>query len=123
MDTAQHLCLLLREDGRIEEIAISMSRSKMKVSRQWNAMIRMLEGDRFSRTYTIEGVADKNDKNEDYMNLKVTPIAGFTPEKPYKQAEALYEAIASGDREINVNANEDQSDDTAPPADGKTPNF
>jgi hypothetical protein len=111
VDTGQHLCLLVRPDGRIEEIAISMSRSKMKVSRQLNSLVRMTGGDRFSRSYLVEGVPDKNDKNEDFFNFRVSQY-GFPSQEAYQQAEELYEAIKSGEREVKIN--NEQEGESAP---------
>lgn len=125
-DTAQHLCLLVRPNGRIEEIAISMSRSKMKVSRQLNSLVRLNGGDRFSRTYLIEGVADKNDRGEDFMNFKVSNF-GFPSREAYEQAEALYETIKSGEREIKINRDQEEAaagnGEAEPGTTGTRPNF
>ena len=110
MDTAQHFCLLVKSDGKVEEIALSMSRSKMKVSRQWNSMIRMIGGDRFSRVYEIKGVGDTNDKGEKFKNLSVKQV-GFPSEAAYLTAEALYLDIEKGEREMKVNSDQDQSED------------
>jgi hypothetical protein len=109
IDTAQNLCLLVKANGSTEEIAISMSKSKMKVSRQWNSIIRMVGGDRFSRVYEISGVEDTNDNGDKFKNLMVKQV-GFPTEKQYLTAEALYESINSGDREIKVNMDEDSAE-------------
>lgn len=120
-DTAQHLCLLVRPNGKTEEIALSMSRSKMKISRQWNSLIRMIGGDRFGRTYTIEGVNDTNNKGEKFKNLKVSQ-EGFPSEDAYIAAEALYEQINTGERELKVNADQDGTEE--PETNGANqPNF
>jgi hypothetical protein len=111
IDTAQHLCLLLHDNGRYEEIAISMSKSKMKVSRQLNSLVRMAGGDRFSRVYEIRGVSDSNDKGDKFKNLGVKQV-GFPSESIYKAAEGLYEAISSGEREIKVSSDQEESTDT-----------
>ncbi len=107
-DTGQHLCLLVKPEGNVEEIAISMSRSKMKISRQWNSMIRMIGGDRFSRVYEVSGAPDKNDKGEKFKNFMVKQV-GFPSERAYLIAEALYNDIEKGEREMKVNADQDES--------------
>lgn len=109
-DTGQHVCLLCKTDGSIEEIAISMSRSKMKISRQWNTLVRMLGGDRFSRAYEVKGVDDNNDKNEKFKNFMVS-AAGFPSEKAYFAAEALYTEISTGERELKVSSEQDEAKD------------
>ena len=101
VDTAQHFCLLIQpETGKVEEIVISMNKSKMKVSRKWNSLIRMNGGDSFARIYRIGTVSEKNSKNQDYYNLVVAP-AGFPSKELYDRAEKLYDAIASGSVQVN----------------------
>lgn len=119
-DTAQNLCLLVKVDDKgqlisFEEIAISMSRSKMKVSRQWNSMIRMLGGDRFSRVYQMSAVQATNDKNEKYFNFHVV-TAGFTPEVVYLAAEKLYNEIADGSKNFSVNQDQDEPSEEGGPS-------
>jgi hypothetical protein len=104
-DTAQHFCLLINSDGRVEEIVISMNKSKMKVSRKLNSLIRMNEGDSFSRVYKIGTTSEKNSKNQDYFNLTVAP-GGFPTQELYKKAESLYEAIKDGTVSIDRRTDE-----------------
>ena len=99
-DTAQHFCLVVSETGRVEEAVISMSKSKMKVSRKWNSLIRMNGGDSFSRVYRLSAVSEKNNKNQDYFNLSVA-AAGFPSKALYDRAEKLYEAITNGAVQID----------------------
>lgn len=109
-DTGQHFCLLLsRENGvnRSEEVVVSMSSSKMKVSRQWNSLIRITGEDRFARAYKLSVTPETNSQNQSYFNFKVEPI-GYAPEWAYKSAEALYSSVSAG-RVIQA----DRSDDGA----------
>lgn len=95
-DTAQHFCLLIQpETGKAEEIVLSMSKSKMKVSRKLNSLIRMGGGDSFSRVYRLSSVSEKNNKNQDFYNLAVA-TAGFPTKPLYEAAVRLYDSIASG---------------------------
>lgn len=101
VDTAQHFCLLIQpETGKVEEIVVSMNKSKMKVSRKWNSLIRMNGGDSFARIYRMGTVSEKNSKNQDYYNLVVSP-AGFPSKALYERAEKLYEAIAAGTVQVD----------------------
>lgn len=114
IDTAQHFCLLIQpEKGRVEEIVISMSRSKMKVSRKWNSLIRMDGGDSFARVYRITAGPEKNSKNQDYYNISVA-MAGFPTEAIYARAEKLYEQIKSGSVAINRDFDDQTGGDTEP---------
>jgi hypothetical protein len=102
VDTAQHFCLLLdKVNNKAEEIVISMAKSKMKVSRKWNSLIRLSnDPDSFARAYRIGTVVEKNSKNQDYHNLSIAAL-GFVPVEIYRRAEKLYEAIKSGSVGIN----------------------
>lgn len=95
VDTNQQFCLLVKGDGTVEEIVVSMAKSKAKVSRKWNSLIRLANGDSFSRAYRIAAVEDTNSKNQTFYNLSVT-AAGFPTEVVYKRAEKMYEAMVAG---------------------------
>ncbi len=95
IDTPQMFCLLVHPNGRAEEIVVSMSKSKAKVSRAWNSLIRMTDMDSFARAYNCSTVSEKNAKNQDYFNFTIKP-AGYPSQELYKRAEGLYEAITSG---------------------------
>ena len=102
-DTAQHFGLLLDpnsslEDPRADEIVISMSRSQLKPSRQFNSQIKMAGGDRWERLYRLGPVVTEGQKG-DYYNWKVEQL-GFVSEGTYAKAESLYEAVKAGQRDV-----------------------
>lgn len=88
--TAEHLMLL--DDGT--EVILSMAKSKMKVSRRFNSLVRLSGGDRFSARYLVTTVDDKSAQGE-YQNIKLEQD-GYPSEQVYLKAEKLYEAINSG---------------------------
>lgn len=95
VDTPQHLCLLINTStGRTEEVMISMPKTKAKISRQWNSMVRMAGGDRFSRVYRVTSALEKKTQG-DYYNFAIAQ-AGWPAINLYKQAEALYDLMQSG---------------------------
>jgi hypothetical protein len=110
VDTPVHYCLCVNPDMTTQQIVISMSKSKAKVSRKWNAVIQICGGDRFARAYKLTTFKDKNKQNKTFFNYVVQP-AGFPPEAIYREAERLYnvfktqgvkanhEAAAGADRE------------------------
>jgi hypothetical protein len=101
MDTAQHFCLIVTpETGKTEEIVISMSKSKAKVSRKWNSLVRMAGGDSFSRVYRMSTVSEKNNKNQDFYNLSIA-AAGFPTKALFDKAVRLYEGISAGTIQID----------------------
>ncbi|MBT9158758.1 MAG: hypothetical protein DDT26_00005 [Dehalococcoidia bacterium] len=95
VDTNQQFCLLVKPDGSAEEIVVSMAKSKAKVSRKWNSLIRLGNGDSFSRVYRLSAVEDVNNKNQKFYNFSVA-AAGFPAESLYRRAEKMYEAISKG---------------------------
>jgi len=100
VDMAQHFGLVLHDDRRPEEIVISMSKSKMKVNRQLNTLVKMAGGDRFSRAYKVSAVEDQNKEGQDYYNFGVAPI-GFVSEPVYNLALVMYEAVSGGVKDVN----------------------
>ncbi len=116
-DTAQHFGLLLdpnspAEDPRATEIVISMSKSQLKPSRQFNSQIRIAGGDRWERLYRFSAVQVDGGKGE-YYNWKVEQL-GFVSEAIFAQAEVLYDSIKTGQRDVNREepiAQEEATDD------------
>jgi len=82
--TAEHLAIL--DDGT--EVILSMGKSKTKVSRKFNSLVRLAGGDRFSRRYVVSAVDDEGPKGE-FKNLSID-YDGFPSEDVYKKAEQLY---------------------------------
>lgn len=112
IDTPTHLCLLVnREQGSIDEVMLSMPRTKAKVSRQWNSMIRLAGGDRFSRVYRITSQKETNDKGT-YFNY-VVASCGYPAKPVYDKAEKLYESIAKNARTIVMDVSGMGGDDAA----------
>lgn len=100
LDTPTHLCLLVDvKAGTVDEIILSMPRTKAKVSRQWNTMIRMTGKDRFARVYRIGTQQETNKRNEKYMNYVVSNCGAPSPQL-YARAEKSYESIAGGKRNM-----------------------
>lgn len=107
-DTGQHFGLLLDPDApaeaRGQEIVISMSRSQLKPSRQFNSQIKLAGGDRWERYYRLEPVVVDGQKGS-YYNWKISQL-GFVSEAVFNQAEALYEAVKSGKRDVERTSQE-----------------
>lgn len=93
-DTAQHFVLVRSGEGWTEAV-LSMAKSKIKVSKRWNSLIRMTNTDSFARAYKLSSVTETNARNESYYNYNVSPL-GFVQKEIYERAEKLYETIRSG---------------------------
>ena len=92
---------------QLEQIAISMARTKIKVSKRWNSLVQMSGGARFSRAYLVSSVSETNTKGK-FHNFNVA-LAGFPPEQFYKQAEELYNLLSSGVKVV-TNHGEESTD-------------
>lgn len=100
IDTPTHLCLLVdTKNGTVDEIIVSMPRTKAKVSRNWNAMIKLTGQDRFARVYRIATAQEKNKRGETYQNYVIAQ-SGFPAKALYARAENLYKQISAGQRNV-----------------------
>lgn len=108
-DTGQQFGLVVHEDGTTEDIVISFSKSKRKIDRQLNTMVKMAGGDRFSRVYKISAVSDQNSAGQDFYNYGVS-MMGFVNEETYRKGEKLYDAISSGQRDIKREEPEEEAE-------------
>lgn len=116
-ETAQQLVLVVKQDGSTEEAVVSMNKTKLKVSKQWNSLIRLNGNDRFSRMYILHSVDETNSKNQDFKNFGIYNL-GFAPRDVYLKGEALYNAITSGARKMNIDAS-DMGDTEVPQGGGE----
>lgn len=100
VDTYVHYVLIKSEKG-FEEAVISMSKSQAKVSRQFNTMVKMAGGARFSRVYELDVITDENKNGQEYYNFKIKPKGFVGSEEEYNHAKKVYEAINSGMRSVD----------------------
>lgn len=102
VETHQQIVLVVNPDTHeTSEAVLSCARTKQKVSRQWNSLIRVNGFDRFSRLYELFGVDDENSAGEKFKNIGVRYV-DFASMPVYKAAEALYNSIASGERAVKI---------------------
>lgn len=103
-DTQQHFCLLVHPDctpdnPHVEEVVLSLSRSKMKAGRKLNTLVQQAGVDRWGRAYKFGVVQDSNE-NGTYYNWSVKQC-GFTPKFLADLAERVYEAVKSGLKDVS----------------------
>lgn len=99
VDTAQHF-VLVYHNGKWSEAVLSMAKSKIKVSKRWNSLMRLTDTDSFSRAYKLSSVTETNARNEQYHNYNITAM-GFVPKDVYEQGEKLYGVISKGGVKVN----------------------
>jgi hypothetical protein len=110
IDTPQHLCLIVDGNtGKFDEIMVSMPRTKAKISRAWNSMVKMAGGDRFSRVYRVATSLEKNQRG-DFYNFAIAP-AGFPALPLYRAAESLYKQVSGKGRTIVMDTSGFNDDD------------
>lgn len=112
-ETAQHFCLII-QGAAIDEAVVSMSKTKLKVSKRWNSLMRMAGGDCFERAYKLAPTVEVNARNEKYYNFNVTQT-GYVNRQVYVKAEALYEQVTQG----SVVVSQDFSESSAPIENGE----
>lgn len=95
IETPSHFGLIVGAGGGLSEIVISMPRSKMKVSRKFNASINLAGGDRFSRVYEFMVVSERNAAGQEYYNLSYKTM-GYAAQSVYEAAEKCYTKVAKG---------------------------
>lgn len=88
----------IAQDGEMttEQLVISMSKSKNKASRMLNTLCRIQGGDRFSQTYEVSSILDRNAQGQEYWNLAFKRL-GYTPKAVYMEAEAMYKSVSAGE--------------------------
>lgn len=95
VDTDQHYCLLLDEEGNgVSPVLIYMSASKLRVSKDWNTEIQLKgpQADRFAGVWNLSSVTEKNGAGQPYENLKVE-FMGWAPEDLYAAAKDAYQGF------------------------------
>ncbi len=117
VETAENIVYIIDADGGFQEAAFSLSKSKLKINRKFNSLVRLQGGDRFSRVYSVKAVEDQNAAGQDYYNVAVDYAESsdgapmWPTEEQYKSAELLYDNISSGKREVKVDSGASSSSD------------
>jgi hypothetical protein len=109
MDTHQNFGLIVDPDtGATEEIVLSFSKSKMKIGRQLNSMVKLHGGDRWAAAYKFEVVPVISDKGN-YFNYKVSSV-GYINESIAAVAERMYEDVSAFRKTIDRSVDVDTGD-------------
>lgn len=103
LETAQHFVLIVKDAaGTTEEAVLSMARTKLKISRQLNSLVRLNGADRFSRAYVV-ATAEESGAKGDYYNFNIKNF-GFPDQEIYRRAEKLWTDIERGAIVIEADA-------------------
>lgn len=96
VETANHIVLLLNEDGSVKQPAlIRLKSTGLAISRQWNAdLAAKNEGQaRFATVWTLSTEKKTNDKGTWYVLS--SKYEGWASEELYAEARKMYEAFAN----------------------------
>lgn len=99
IETHQHFGMIVDVETKArKQVVLSMSRSKLRVSRKLNSLVQMSESDRWAKAYKVLPVADTSDQG-DFYNISVSPL-GWVDEETYKAGEKLYEIVKAGQADV-----------------------
>lgn len=108
VDTGIHVCLLLDADlNPVSEAVIFFTKTKLKVSRQMNAILKGKGAARCATVWELTVVKETNSKNQPYYNLKAADCGFILDVNTFKRAMALYESVKGKD--VSVAAAEDEA--------------
>ncbi len=96
-ETHSHVLLIKNpETGLLSRTPVIMdfSRSKLRVSRNWNTQITGRGGDRFAAIWRLSPVSTMSSGGEQFLNLNVE-CAGWATKEDYEAAGKLYEDYSS----------------------------
>lgn len=110
-ETGLHFCLVL--DGAdtqrvLGEVVVSCTVTKLKVSRNWNSLIRLRGGDRFAGTWVLSTVKEKNKAGQPYRNFSVRPGPWVQP-SVFALAKHTYTEILAGKKDVERDTDTEES--------------
>lgn len=103
VESHQHFIIVMAEKGP-EEAVLSMTKSKLKVSRSLNSLIQIANVDRFAKAYKLKAIETSSDKGE-YWTYNAMAV-GFVTKELYEYAKNLYELIKAGAADVDRSAPE-----------------
>jgi hypothetical protein len=93
-DTRMHYSLQVKEDGALEQVLVSLSRTQVRKSKTWMSLMSQRGGDMWDSVYEAKTVDEENDKGK-WKGWVIAPERESEPEER-RQAEAFYEQIMAG---------------------------
>lgn len=121
VDTANHYVLVLDDEGNAQWAVLSMTSTKLKISRKWVTRMKLLQvtdaasGKKFTppsfgTVWLLSSVPERNDKGS-FHNFKVEFEGLVDSPELYAQAKAFRQALLEGAARVDFNqAPENQGD-------------
>jgi hypothetical protein len=118
METPEHWCLQINpETCEMSPIIVDMPKTKAKISRQWNTVIKQRMGDRFSTIWKVTSQEAQNGSGDDYHNYNFEP-AFYVPdelfpkvENEYKNVNAMFVKVMPTEEQSRAAADADHDDE------------
>lgn len=105
VDTANHFVLFEDSEGNLKPACLSMSSSKLKVSRKWlsvmaDVIIQTPKGAKgaasFAKTYRVTSVEETNRRNEKYFSYAIN-AEGWTSKPAFEAAKGMRDRLEAGE--------------------------
>ena len=104
--SAQHLVLIVGEDGSVQQAICDMKKTQMKVSRRWNTQLRMVQykgpngmftPPMWGTAWRVTVVLESNDKGS-WFNFSVANVSpADIPNEAFKAAKEFYHSFNKGE--------------------------
>jgi len=95
----EHIILIVTPQG-CEQAVLSMTSTKLKISRQLNSLIRLRGEDSWALVFELGAVQQKNDKGTFY-NFSVKPM-GYANKSVFMEGEKLYTMLQSNAKSVKT---------------------
>jgi hypothetical protein len=93
--------LLLKENGDLELVVVSLKATGMKAAKSWNSMMRMRQADMFSGIYKVTSFEKPNAAGQVYQAWKIENSdrnSGWATKDQYTYADGQYTSVYEGIR-------------------------
>ena len=127
--TAQHLVMLVDEDGGTQSAVCDMKKTQLKVSRRWNTQMRMLQykgkngpfnPPMWATVWKLKTIQESNDKGS-WFNFDVSKMEpSDVPLPAIEAAKALFDSFTKGEIQTS-SVSSDEIDDSPESTDGDLP--
>jgi len=99
-DTRMHFCLQVKENGSVDQVLVSLSRTQMKKSKNWMSLMQRKGGDMFGWSYICKSKDEENDKGK-WKGWVIGPAREVEADEE-AQAENFYESVTAGKVEVRM---------------------
>lgn len=133
MDTRNHFCLLIDEEGNFNSVVISLTSTQIKKSKQWNTIARQIKLEKgdgsgvftpplCSHQYSMSSVAESNDKGS-WKGVKFELEGMVQDEMVYAAARELASIVKAGEAKVDYSQSVESAAPSVEDGDGEEAEF